>query len=221
MVEGMRAEASRAKRRLILEAGLDCFLKRGVGGTNLDHIRERCGASVGSFYHHFENKLEVAAALYLETLESYQRAFVSELRLHARAQSGIESTVRHHLQWVGQHPRLATYLTHCREPEVAAASEARTQELNRVFFDEVIGWLHRHAEQGSVRQLPSHLYYALWMGPAEVFTRLWLAGGQKPARLAEAAAILPPAAWDALRAASRAKRGASPRSTKTRRVQGR
>src|SRR5262249_13839968 len=129
METGIRARATQARRQQILQAGLDCFLERGVGGTTVDHIRARCGASVGSFYHHFQSKVEVAAALYLETLAAYQGAFAQELRRHAGAQSGIEATVRHHLRWVGQQPQLASYLTHCREPEVVAASEARAQEL--------------------------------------------------------------------------------------------
>jgi AcrR family transcriptional regulator len=207
MSEGIRAEASRARRQQILDAGLDCFLERGLGATTVDRIRERCGASVGSFYHHFTSKVEVAAALYLETLESYQRALVDVLHTHKQAQSGVEGAVRHHLRWVGRQPKLASYLTHCREPEVAAASEARAQELNRAFFGEALGWLQRHAEEGHIRSLPPNLYYAIWMGPAEVFTRLWLGGGQNRARLAEAEAILAPAAWAALRAAVRSQRG--------------
>lgn len=211
MSDGVRAEASRTRRQQILAAGLRCFLEHGVGATTVDDIRQRCGASVGSFYHHFANKVEVAAALYLETLEGYQRAFLRELRSHERAQRGIEGTVRHHLRWVGSQPALASFLTHCREPEVTVASEAQAQELNRVFFGEVLGWLQRHAERGHVRHLPPNVYYALWMGPADEFTRLWLEGRQNRARLVEAESILPPAAWDALRAASKVtRRGGSP-----------
>lgn len=211
MGEGPRARAAMARRQSILRAALDCFLEKGVGATTVDDLRERCGASVGSFYHHFANKVEVAAVLYLETLESYQRAFLSELRTHEGARSGIEAAVRHHLRWVGQHSRLASYLTHCREPEVAEASEARAQELNGAFFAEVLGWLHRHAELGEIRQLSPDLYYALWMGPADEFTRLWLFSAQNPERLVEAETVLPPAAWEALRAPSSAGARASQR----------
>ena len=216
MAAGLRAETSRARREHILAAGLDCFLERGVGATTVDHIRARCGASIGSVYHHFTGKVGVAAALYLETLESYQGNLVDELCTHERARSGIEATVRSHLQWVGRHPKLASYLTHCREPEVAAASEARAQELNRVFFGEVGRWLRRQAERGHIRRLPPQVYYALWMGPAEVFTRLWLAD-QSPAGLREAEASLPAAAWEALRASS-PLRGGSVLTAKRRRV---
>jgi len=213
MSVGVRAEASRVRRQQILAAGLSCFLERGVGATTVDDIRRRCGASVGSFYHHFAGKVEVAAALYLETLAAYQHAFLSELRPHQHAQSGIEGAVRYHLLWVGDQPTLASYLTHCREPEVAAASEAHAQKLNRLFFSEALGWLQRHAERGDLRPLPPNLYYALWMGPAGEFTRLWLAGRQQRAPLADAAMTLAPAAWEALRAPLQvARRGTNNRA---------
>jgi AcrR family transcriptional regulator len=199
MKRAARAPVASAKRQLILEAGLECFLAQGVGGTTVDHIRARSGASVGSFYHHFASKVEVAAALYLETLQSYQQDFLRELEAHPGARSGLEATVRQHLRWVGRYPNLASYLTHCRDPEVVAASEARVQEVNQNFFGSVQTWLRRHVNAGEIRSLPSDLYYALWMGPAEVFTRLWLASGRSRARLAEAQIILPPTTWETLR----------------------
>ncbi len=206
MKRAERTPIATARRQLILEAGLECFLAQGVGGTTVDHIRARSGASVGSFYHHFSNKVDVAAALYLETLEGYQQAFLRELQAHEDARSGVEAGVRHHLRWVGRYPKQATYLTHCRDPEVDAASEARVQELNRTFFGSVEQWLRRHVEAGEIRALPAELYYALWMGPAEVFTRLWLGSRRSRARLAEAQIILPPATWETLRAVPRLAR---------------
>jgi len=184
---------------------MESFLVRGVGGTTVDQIRESSGASVGSFYHHFASKVDVAATLYLETLGAYQAEFARELLSHDDPRTGIESVVRQHLRWVGRNPRLASYLTHCREPEVVAASEIRVQELNQSFFASVVGWLQRFSERGAIRVLPADLYYALWMGPAEVFTRLRLASGHSRAALAEAQRLLPPAAWEALRATKRTR----------------
>lgn len=184
---------------------MESFLLRGVGATTVDQIRESSGASVGSFYHHFASKVDVAATLYLEILGAYQDAFARELLSHDDARTGIEAVVRQHLRWVGRNPQLASYLTHCREPEVVAASETRVQELNHGFFASVGGWLARFAERGAIRALPPDVYYALWMGPAEVFTRLWLASGRSKAALAEAQQLLPPAAWEALRTKKRVR----------------
>src|SRR5215472_9844991 len=176
MEAGVRARASHARQQTILKAALHLFLEKGFGTTTLDQILERSQASVGSFYHHFQNKVDVAAALYLETLENYQHAFLSELRKHRDARAGIEGTVRHHLRWTGGNTELAAYLTHCREPEVAEASEAQAQQLNHAFFEQTGAWLLGQVRSGKIRKLSPLMYHALWMGPGDEFTRLWLLG---------------------------------------------
>lgn len=102
MGTGIRAQAAQARKKTILDAALDLFLEKGFGAATLELILERSNASVGSFYQHFQGKVNVAAALYLETLESYQRAFLNELSRHREARGGIEGTVRHHLKWTAQ-----------------------------------------------------------------------------------------------------------------------
>jgi AcrR family transcriptional regulator len=199
---GVRARASRARQQAILKAALRLFLEKGFGATTLDQILELSGASVGSFYHHFQSKVDVAAALYLETLDDYQVAFVNELRRHRDARSGIEAAVRHHLKWTGRNSELATYLTHCREPEVAEASEARAQQLNRIFFEQTGMWLLARVQEGKVRRLSTPLYHALWMGPTDEFTRLWLLGPQPRdvKQLVKAEELLANTAWENLKA---------------------
>jgi AcrR family transcriptional regulator len=186
---------------MILKAALELFLEKGFGATTLDQILELSEASVGSFYHHFQSKVEVAAALYLETLDSYQTAFLNELRRHHDARPGIEGTVRQHLRWTARNPEKATYLTHCREPEVAEASEARTQELNRAFFAQTGAWLLALVQREKVRRLPPPLYHALWMGPSDEFTRLWLVGPEPRdvKLLAKAEDLLARTAWENLK----------------------
>ncbi len=200
METGVRARSSRRRQQAILDSALDLLLEKGFGATTLEQILERSGASVGSFYHHFKSKIDVAAALYQRILESYQQAFVSELRKHSDARAGIEGGVRHHLRWAASTPKAAAYLTHCRESEVAEASEARVQELNRVFFEQVIGWLGTHIRAKAIRSLPVELYHPLWIGPADEFARYWLAEPRKRKQLLGAERVLAPAAWEALRA---------------------
>lgn len=205
MKNGVRARASRARQHAILQAALQLFLDKGFGATTLDQILERSEASVGSFYHHFQSKIDVAAALYLETLEAYQIAFLNELRRHPDARGGIEGVVRHHLTWTGRHPDLAAYLTHCREPEVAEASEARAQQLNSAFLEQISAWLLTQVRDRKVRRLSPLLYHALWIGPSDEYTRLWLLGPRPRdvKQLADAEDLLAKTAWENLKARER------------------
>jgi hypothetical protein len=92
----------------------------------------------------------------------------------------------------------AAAVGNCREPELAELSEARAQQLNRIFYDEVLKWLRRHVDEGEIRKLPSDIYLALWMGPANEFTRLWLLGTDRDSRrIARAESLLASAAWAA------------------------
>jgi AcrR family transcriptional regulator len=205
MEDGVRARASRARQQTILQAALKLFLEKGFGATTLDQILQLSQTSVGSFYHHFQSKVEVAAALYLETLETYQAAFLNELRQHDAARPGIEGTVRHHLRWTARNPEKAEYLTHCREPEVAEASEDRAQELNSAFFAQTGPWLEAQVQQGKIRRLALPLNHAVWMGPSIEFTRLWLLGRQPRdvKHLAKAEDLLAATAWENMKARTR------------------
>lgn len=155
------------RRRAILDAALECFVERGVEATTIEAIRDRSGASTGSVYHHFGSKEGIAAALYLDALGSYQEGAVAAM--HER---GIDGLVRHHVVWIAGSPDLARFLLAHRDPEVVAASRDELATLNRAFFDEVRAW----AAASDVRDLPLDLLYAVTLGPAQEWARLWLAG---------------------------------------------
>ena len=80
---GPRAAASARRRRALLDAALELFPKKGVGNCRLEDLLERSGASVGSFYHHFGGKPELAAALYLRFLDDSMRLATSS-RIESR-----------------------------------------------------------------------------------------------------------------------------------------
>jgi AcrR family transcriptional regulator len=142
----------------------------------MEHVRERSGASIGSIYHHFAGKEQLAAALYVEGLRRYQEGAAAALRRHPGAEEGVRALVRHHLRWVRSNPELARFLLGRREAEVVRASEAELREMNRGFFAEVNGWLERHIEAGRLRRLPFDLFYALLIGPSQEWSRHHLAG---------------------------------------------
>jgi AcrR family transcriptional regulator len=180
------------RREEILDAALGSFNEKGVTATTVDDVRQRSGASVGSIYHHFGGKDELAQELYVEILRDYQRGFLAVLRRERDAERGIKGLVRHHLRWVRANPERACYLLRGRPRE----SEA-LRAVNRELFRATAAWLEPHVEAGRVRRLPLDLTYAILAGPAQEFSRHWLEGRMRtPARDAERA--LADAAWRAL-----------------------
>jgi AcrR family transcriptional regulator len=193
------ASAERGERQeAILSAALECFTERGFAATTVEEIRKRSGASVGSIYHHFGGKEELASELYVEGLSQYQAGFIGALERRSGPEAAVRAVVRHHLRWVEANPKLAKFLMNRRETELRLATEARVRELNRDFFPRVGVWMKRHVRSGALRDLPPDLWEPLLLGPSQEFARLWLAGRTRisPRR---AERELADATWNALR----------------------
>jgi AcrR family transcriptional regulator len=195
-----RAAASETRRAQILQAALECFTSQGVDSTTIEDIRTRSGASIGSIYHHFGSKEDLAIALYIEGLRSYQDGFVRKLTRHRDAAAGIRAVVEYHLDWVSTSPDWARYLLYLREAEVITSAESALEAINRPFVTAMMDWLEPHIEAGTIVSLPQDLYQPIIVGPLHQFSRQWLAG-RGASNIAEAQKVLAEAVWQALRAA--------------------
>ncbi|HEY5639631.1 MAG TPA: TetR/AcrR family transcriptional regulator [Dehalococcoidia bacterium] len=195
--ESPRSVTSKARRRQILGAALACFTAAGVEATTIGDIRARCGASVGSIYHHFGSKEELAVALYLEGLRSYQEGFLRELRRHEDAESGVRAVVGYHLRWVSEKASWARYLLYLREADLITSAEDAIGAMNEPFVAAMIRWLEPHVEEGHVARLPRDLYQPVLVGPLHQFSRQWLAG-RTTSSMTEAQNVLAEAIWKAL-----------------------
>ena len=183
--------AGNARERL-LETALVRFAHEAPVAVNLEDIRREAGVSVGALYHHFPDKAALVDALYLELTRRVQEDFVAELRAQTSAEAGVKAIVRLYLRWVSSNRAAASVLLGHRPDEAAL------RELNRPFFAEVMGWWRTHAHYGALRSLPLDLINALWIGPAQEYTRHWLSGQVK--RVPRAVAdVLADAAWNALK----------------------
>lgn len=188
-----------SRRRDILEAALYCFVNRGYAATTIEEVRAASGASIGSIYHHFGSKEQLAGELYIEGLKLYQTGFTQSLKAALHARSGVRSMVTFHLDWVAENPDLSRFLLEEREPEVVLATAAPLRELNKAFFLDVRAWMDEEISNGPLKALPYDIFYATVMGPALEFTRNWLEG-RTTSPLEEARDILADAAWEAVKA---------------------
>ena len=179
---------------LLLDAAEGHFARRGVLATRLADIRHEAGVSVGAVYHHFPNKEELYLQVWLRALADYQDGFRAALSECADARSGVEGAVVRHLQWVSGNPQRATILAAPRPPGV----DERADSTNAAFFRDVTHWWRVHEHYGTVRRFDFDVLYALWLGPAQEYSRQWLAG----AMTTDPTAVAPElarAAWNSLR----------------------
>ena len=90
----MSRKATSARRRTaILAAALACFQAKGVRATTIGDVHRQAGVSVGSIYHHFADKQQLARTAYVEGLQAYQSALLQELVHYRTARAGIESII--------------------------------------------------------------------------------------------------------------------------------
>ncbi len=195
---GTRLESTERRCREILEAALDCFTRLGFDATSMEQIRARAGASIGSIYHHFSSKEELAGALYVEGLSEFQQVLLRDMRRRRGGEALVRGVIDIHLRWVARRPALARWLFHMRRAETVLAVEEEIRALNRTAFRQFFALFDPWVENGELLRLPKPLFMSLLLGPSQEYARAWLAGGTR-AQLAEARAVLAEAAWRALR----------------------
>jgi AcrR family transcriptional regulator len=196
-----------SSREDIAAAAIELFVERGVAATRVEDILAAAGVSVGSFYHHFRDKLSLAATVYLEHLQRFQSDLLVELDRHARTEDAVRGLVVAYLRWAAADPRAMGYLHQCREPNVAEIAEGEEARLKQYFDGRLARWLDERAATGELRALPHEHSLALWLGPAAQLVRAAIEPSGRStapepdalgAHLARAERVLADAAWEAL-----------------------
>lgn len=98
-----RAEATGARRRLIVETAAMCFIEKGFHLTSIRDIANRAKISLGNVYNHFESKADLIAEI--ATLEAEE---LSEL--HAKI-AKIDNPVKALDKFT------SLYFSYCCQPE--------------------------------------------------------------------------------------------------------
>lgn len=171
------SHASSPKRKAdILRTALACFTEMGVAGTNISDICGRAGVSVGSLYHHYTSKEQLAAALYIEGIRDYQEGLTAEMSRHESARGGVQGIVRYHLGWVKKHNDWARFLFQERHAEFMGETDDEFRKLNTEFVGKIGGWILKHIGSGELRRMPPDLYACIILGPCQEYSRIYLSG---------------------------------------------
>lgn len=170
------ADAPSDRRQDILNAALACAVDGGVDAVSIDGVRIRCGASVGSIYHHFGNKDGIVAALYFDIFHDQSRSIQTQLDAARGAEAGVHALVTGYLDWVVAQPTQARFLFQARS---AVAAGSRTPDLTdaaQLRNQTLVAWFEPHRTSGALRDLPCELMPSLVMGPVQSYCRAWLSG---------------------------------------------
>jgi AcrR family transcriptional regulator len=105
---------ARFDRDGILDAARTVVSRLGPDGATLKVLAHQLGAPTGSIYYRFPSRNALLATLWLETVESFQQAFLEAIAESPTPASAARFTV----EWVREHPREARILILYRREEL-------------------------------------------------------------------------------------------------------
>ena len=164
------------RRHDILNAALGCFEEGGLEAIAIDQVRQRCGASVGSIYHHFGSKEGIIAALFFDILAEQSGQLQQGLDQARDVQHGVKALVLRYVDWVVAHPQRARFLFQARPVVAEGPRGAELAEQARRRNAALLAWLTPLQRAGVLADAPCELMPSLVMGPAQSYCLAWLAG---------------------------------------------
>lgn len=163
-------------RQAILAAALEAFDAAGVDRATVALVREMADVSNGSFFHFFPTKEALAGALFLDNLRSYHTAMISSLSPHSSAGDGIAMLLERHLDWVVSRRREARFLFEQVRADWLTTVRAEQWESNEEFRTAIERWREPLIGAGFLLPMPSQVFVAQLIGPAQILCRAWLSG---------------------------------------------
>lgn len=188
-------------RDRILAAALKLFVEQGYFNTNVPDLSRESKCSVGSIYHNFKNKEEVATALYEECIRAFRKALNQSLQ-NAGDDIGeiVQTVVRAFLEFSEVNYQLSRYIWLCRHNEfmtglIKHPTMIGLDELGRRLTKAI----KRGIRDGKIRRLKANLIWTILFGIPVGYVRDWFDGynTEPPRKVADE---LADACWRALKA---------------------
>lgn len=195
-----RARRTERRRAQVLRAALACFIERGYTSSTMEDIRRASGVSIGSIYHHFGSKEELAVALHRAYLQRWWALSEQVIRPGRNARSVTRDLVVSYLRWVEEEPGLIRFMFFLPESlQIRAVAREELREEFTAGQQLIWTWLEAQAERGAIRRMPMDLYHAVIFGPMLEHVGRWLRGvADTP--LSAAGPLLGESIWRSLRA---------------------
>jgi AcrR family transcriptional regulator len=167
-------------RDRILAASLKLFVEQGYFNTNVPDISRESKCSVGSIYHTFKNKEEIASALYEEAMRAFRAGLIRSVLAENTPEKVIKSLITSFLEFSEANYQLSKYIWLCRHNEFMSGI---IKHPTQVGFDK----LGRHLtkvikkaiKSGELKDMPANLIWSALFGIPLAYVRDWLDGYNK------------------------------------------
>lgn len=186
-------------RERILAAALKLFVEQGYFNTNVPDLSRESKCSVGSIYHNFRNKEEVAAALYQEGITSFRRALEAALEGVKDPAEVIKTVIKSFLEFSEVNHQFSRYLWLSRHNEFMTGV---IKSPTSVGFDTLGRKLTKSIKtgirSGQILPLKANIIWTIMFGIPLAYVRDWL-DGFNPVPPKMVADQIADACWRALR----------------------
>jgi AcrR family transcriptional regulator len=189
-------------RERILEASLKLFVEQGYFNTNVPDISKHSRCSVGSIYHHFLNKEEIASHLYKDGIQLFRNALTTAVSDDSSLEETVQNLVVSFLKFSENHKLLAQYIWLARHDEFL---NHQLTSPTRVGFDplgrKLTKTIKSAIREGKMPPLAADVIWNIIFGIPLSFVRDWLEGFTKRTPT-EAAPVIASACIAALKGAT-------------------
>lgn len=186
-------------RERILAAALKLFVEQGYFNTNVPDLSRESKCSVGSIYHTFKNKEEVASALYDEGISAFRNALELSIVDVEGSEAILKTVVRSFLEFSEVNHQLSRYLWLCRHNEFMTGV---IRHPTMVGYDHLGRTLTKAIKSGirdgKIQARKAQLIWSILFGIPVGYIRDWL-DGYNPVPPSEVADELAEACWQALK----------------------
>ncbi|MGI6680460.1 MAG: TetR/AcrR family transcriptional regulator [Bdellovibrionota bacterium] len=188
-----------SSKERVLAAALKLFVGQGYFNTNIPDLSKESRCSVGSIYHHFKNKEEIAKALYDLCISIFRKELEKSISGITDTEEFIKKLVKAFLRFSEVNVQTSKYIWLCRHSEFLDGLIMRPTTLG---FDNFGRMLTRVLKQGikenKIRALNANIIWSIIFGIPLEYVRDWLDGYNKiaPSKVADEIAD---ACWRALK----------------------
>ena len=167
--------AAYSPRERILAAALKLFVEQGYFNTNVPDLSKESKCSVGSIYHNFRNKEEVAVSLYEEGLSAFRQALDHSIANKEGIEEIVKTVVKSFLTFSEVNHQLSKYMWLCRHNEFMSGM---IRHPTRVGFDrlgrKLTHAIKRGIREGKIRPLRANIIWSILFGVPLAYVRDWL-----------------------------------------------
>lgn len=148
-------------RGKIMVAAQNLFVKKGYFNTSVPDIVNESGISIGSIYHHFQNKQDLAKALYQDTLQSFTKEIVKRTQNIKELRLRLYTLVQYLYELCDNDPIKMEYMLFIRHTEI---DPNHVPVCLAEPFQMVTDWIRKDFEGGIIKGGYPELLAGVFMG---------------------------------------------------------